>query len=88
MSRPDANEPARLPRCCPTHQDLATLTEHLVEEYGELPASAVLDTVWQAHLATDSLGLSVADRLETAETITRYQLEVVRRYQEEIAAAS
>jgi hypothetical protein len=83
MTQPASNESTQLPRCCPTHPDLATLTEHLVHNYRRLPTAAIVDTVWQAHTATEIVGLSSADRLETIELITRYQLEVVARYHEE-----
>jgi hypothetical protein len=81
----DATTP--LPRCCPSHPDLATLTEHLVHYYRQLPTPAIVDTVWRAHTATDIVGLSTTDRLETVELITRYQLEVVCRCQQESANA-
>lgn len=87
MTRPASTESAPLPRCCATHPDLATLTEHLVRDFRRLPADSVVDTVWRAHTATDIVGLSTEDRLQTVELITRYQLEVVARCQEETAAA-
>jgi hypothetical protein len=87
MTQPASNESTPLRRCCPTHPDLATLTEHLVHNYRRLPTHAIVDTVWQAHTATDIVGLSAVDRLETIELITRYQLEVVARYQDESATA-
>jgi hypothetical protein len=70
---------AQLPACCPSHPDLATLTRHLVAEYGLIPSDAVVDAVWRAYSRTHVMALPASDRLPVVEAACRYQFEIVTR---------
>jgi len=72
-----AAQTSALPTCCPSHPDLATLTRHLVAEYGLIPSDAVIDAVWRAYSRTHVMALPAPDRLRVVEAACRYQFEIV-----------
>jgi hypothetical protein len=69
----------QLPACCPSHPDLATLTRHLVADYGWIRSDAVVDAVWRAYSQTHVMALPPDDRLPVVEAACRYQFEIVTR---------
>jgi hypothetical protein len=72
-----AAQTTALPTCCPSHPDLATLTRHLVAEYGLIPSDAVVDAVWRVYSRTHVMALPAPDRLPVVEAACRYQFEIV-----------
>lgn len=65
-----------LPRCCRSHPDWATLSQHLVVEF---PAVAIGDLVSEVRGAKDAVErveLPYAEALEIGELIVRHQLMV------------
>jgi hypothetical protein len=83
-----AAQATALPTCCPSHPDLATLTRHLVAEYGLIPTDAVVDAVWRAYSRTHVMALPAPDRLRVVEAACRYQFEIVTRCTPEAAQPS
>jgi hypothetical protein len=75
-----AAQSTALPACCPSHPDLATLTRHLVAEYGRIRSDAVVDAVWRAYSRTHVMALPAQDRLPVVEAACRYQFEIVTRF--------
>jgi hypothetical protein len=72
-----AAQTVTLPECCPSHPDLATLTRHLVADYGRIRSDAVVDAVWRAYSQTHVMSLPASDRLRVVEAACRYQFEIV-----------
>jgi hypothetical protein len=66
--------PRPLASCCPSHQDWATLAQHLVVENADFDARRVVDTVRRARDAIELAALTGAEALATGEMIARYQL--------------
>ncbi|HET7407778.1 MAG TPA: hypothetical protein VFJ21_11675 [Mycobacteriales bacterium] len=67
---------SRLPlqRCCTTHPDWQTLTQHLMVKFDNLDGQRVIDAVGNARQAVDLGALDPDDALTTGEIIARYQL--------------
>jgi hypothetical protein len=61
-------------RCCASHLNWAVLAEHLIRGFPQITAGEVLDILLRTQRAEEAFGLSEAERLETAETVARYQL--------------
>ena len=78
-------EPDRLPRCCPVHEDWATLARHLVDEFPEVRATAVIRELARSRNAVEGLGLSGEDALQTGELIVRHQLMLLTGRSADIA---
>jgi hypothetical protein len=74
-----------LPRCCPTHSDWATLTQHLVDEFPEIVIGNVVREVRRAKDAADQVGLDLDDALITGELIARHQLSMLAGRLPEVA---
>jgi hypothetical protein len=72
-----AAQTTALPQCCVSHPDLATLTRHLVADYGLIRSDAVVDAVWRAYSRTHVMALPASDRLRVVEAACRYQFEIV-----------
>jgi hypothetical protein len=72
-----AAQSAQLPGCCASHPDLATLTRHLVADYGQIRSDAVVDAVWHAYSHARVTALPLPDRLRVVEAACRYQFEIV-----------
>jgi hypothetical protein len=61
-------------RCCESHSDWTVLAEHLIRSFPQIEAGEVLDILLRTQRAEESFALPEAERLETAETVARYQL--------------
>jgi hypothetical protein len=67
-------ESVAAPRCCESHSDWTVLAEHLIRSFPQIEAGEVLDILLRTQRAEDAFGLPELERLETAETVARYQL--------------
>lgn len=63
-----------LPRCCPTHPDWATLSQHLVDDFPEVSIGDLVREVRRAKDAVDQVELPDPEALEIGELIVRHQL--------------
>jgi hypothetical protein len=68
----EAGEP--LPRCCRSHPDWATLSQHLVDEFPELAIGDIVRELRRAKDAVDHVSLGPTDGLSIGELIVRHQL--------------
>ncbi|MDQ1746283.1 MAG: hypothetical protein QOD07_546 [Frankiaceae bacterium] len=75
----------RMPRCCPTHPDWATLTQHLVDEFPEIVIGNIVREVGRAKDAAEQVGLDTDDALVTGELIARHQLSMLAGRMTEVA---
>jgi hypothetical protein len=66
-----------LARCCASHSDWPTLTEHLLREYPQLEIRDLLREVSTAKTAVTNVGLDEEDALEVGELIARHQLLIL-----------
>jgi len=69
---PGGGEP--LPRCCPSHPDWATLSQHLVDEFPGIPIGDLVREVRRAKDAVERVDLPDDEALEIGELIVRHQL--------------
>jgi hypothetical protein len=74
-----------LPRCCPSHQDWATLAQHLVDGFPELAIGDVVRQLRAARDAVTDAALAEADALEMAELIARQQLHLLAGHAPDVA---
>src|SRR5690348_8042031 len=74
-----------LPRCCPAHRDWPELTQHLVDDFPEIPLRDVVREVARARDATTTASLEGADALETGEVIARHQPMLMAGRLEDVA---
>ena len=58
-------------RCCPEHRDWATLAEHLLDDFPDVPASAIIRELSRAREVGELFSLELADALDCAELIVR-----------------
>jgi hypothetical protein len=58
-------------RCCPEHRDWATLAEHLLDDFTDVPASAIIRELWRARQAAELFSLELGDALDCAELMVR-----------------
>lgn len=63
-----------IPRCCDTHLDWPTLSQHLVEEFPEIPIEDLIDEVRRAKDAVERVSLPADEALAVGELIVRHQL--------------
>ena len=63
-----------LPRCCETHPDWATMSQHLVVEFPEVPIADLVRELRQAREAVEQVQLPKDEALEMGELIVRHQL--------------
>lgn len=63
-----------MPRCCPSHRDWATLAEHLLGYFTDVPASAVISELRLARDAVELFDLTLPDALDCAELIVRQRV--------------
>jgi len=75
----------RLPRCCPTHPDWATLSQHLVDDFPDLALGDVVREVGRAKDAVDRVSLEPADAVAIGELIVRHQLLLLSGRAAEVA---
>jgi len=68
------NTPVTVPmtRCCPEHRDWATLAEHLLADFTDVPASAIIRELSRARGVGELFSLELADALDCAELIVRH----------------
>ena len=64
----------QLPRCCPSHTDWTTLSEHLLSEFPELTISDVIQEVRRAKDAVEHVHLPSEEAVQIGELIARHQL--------------
>ncbi|HVY10108.1 MAG TPA: hypothetical protein VHB18_08185 [Mycobacteriales bacterium] len=62
-----------LPRCCPSHDDWQTLTDHLCRDFPTVDAEVVLRAVLEAQGVTHSFNVA-DDPIGTVELMVRYRL--------------
>lgn len=74
---PASHVDERLPRCCPTHPDWATLSQHLLDEFSEIAIGDIVREVRRAKDAVEQVSLDPADALLTGELIARHQLSML-----------
>lgn len=73
VGRPALNvEP--LARCCESHPDWPTLSQHLLTDFTELTIDDIVREVQRAKAAVAEAGMTGRDALETGELIARHQL--------------
>lgn len=63
-----------LARCCASHKDWPTLSQHLLVDFTELTIEDVVREVRRAKDAVAEAGMDGQEALETAELIARHQL--------------
>jgi hypothetical protein len=63
-----------IPRCCETHPDWPTLSQHLVEEFPDLPIEDLVGEVRRARDAVERVSLPAEEALAVGELIVRHQL--------------
>ena len=61
-------------RCCESHPDWPTLTQHLIDSFSAVPLEDIVRAVAEAKTATDGMDLGGADALVTGELLARQQL--------------
>jgi hypothetical protein len=66
--------PIVMPRCCPAHRDWATLAEHLLHHFADVPASAIIRELRLARDAVELFDLEIVDALDCAELIVRQRV--------------
>lgn len=62
-------------RCCESHPDWPTLTEHLIEGFPALALEEIVGAVAEAKTATDGMSLPGPEALVTGETLARQHLQ-------------
>ena len=63
-----------LPRCCASHADWATLSQHLIDEFPGIPVGDLVREVGRAKDAVERVNLPNDEALEIGELIVRHQL--------------
>jgi hypothetical protein len=72
VDAPSADE--ALPRCCQSHADWPTLTQHVIDTFPAIPIGDIVREVRRAKDAVDQVTLPDAEALEIGELIVRHQL--------------
>jgi hypothetical protein len=62
------------PRCCPSHDGWAELSQHLIDLFPAMRAPEVLDVVLRSRASVEAFGLPENEHLQTVEIMSRYQL--------------
>lgn len=63
-----------IPRCCESHPDWPTLSQHLAEDFPDIPIDDLVREVRRAKAAVDRVTLPGAEALAIGELIIRQQL--------------
>ena len=63
-----------LPRCCDSHSDWPTLTQHLIDDFSGIAIGDVVREVARAKDAVDQVALDDDESLQIGELIVRHQL--------------
>lgn len=74
-----------LPRCCPRHNSWSQLSEHLLNEFPELPIGDVVREIRRAKDAVEQVSLDEAEGVELGELIVRHQLLVLSGRMNDVA---
>jgi hypothetical protein len=61
-------------RCCESHPDWPTLTQHLIDAFPAVALEDIVRAVAEAKTATDGMDLGGEDALLTGEVLARQQL--------------
>ena len=61
-------------RCCESHPDWPTLTQHLIDAFPAVGREEIVRAVAEAKTATDGMDLGGAEALVTGEVLARQQL--------------
>lgn len=75
----------QLPRCCPSHPDWPTLTQHLADEFPEVTIGDLVREVGRAKEAVEHVSLDSTEALAIAELIARHQLLMLSGRMTEVA---
>lgn len=70
----DSSDAEALPRCCETHPDWPTLSQHLLEDFPDLPIDDLVREVRRAKDAVERVSLPSEEALAIGELIIRHQL--------------
>jgi hypothetical protein len=70
----DVSGAETLPRCCETHPDWPTLSQHLVEDFSDIPIDDLVREVRRAKEAVERVSLPLEEALAIGEPIVRHQL--------------
>jgi hypothetical protein len=62
------------PRCCPSHDGWAELSQHLIDLFPAMRAPEVLDVILRSRASVEAFGLPENEHLQTVEIMSRYQL--------------
>jgi hypothetical protein len=62
-------------RCCPSHPDWPTLTEHLMAAFPMLGLEETVRAVAEAKTTTDGMDLPTSEALGTGEVLARLRLQ-------------
>jgi hypothetical protein len=79
---PDAEA---MPRCCETHPDWPTLSQHLVEDFPDIPIDDLVGEVRRARDAVERVSLPTEEALAIGELIIRHQLMMRAGHVREVA---
>lgn len=74
-----------LPRCCPSHPDWPTLTQHLIEAFPEIAVGHLVREVRRAKDVVEHVSMDETDALVTGELIARHQLSMLSGRLAEVA---
>jgi hypothetical protein len=66
-------------RCCRSHGDWQSLTNHLLADFNHVSAEAVINELEQARRASEFFRLGHADALDCAELIVRHRVVAATR---------
>jgi hypothetical protein len=62
-------------RCCPSHPDWPTLTEHLMAAFPTVGLEEIVRAVAEAKTTTDGMELPASEALGTGEVLARLRLQ-------------
>jgi hypothetical protein len=68
------HEPIPTPRCCPSHDGWAELSQHLIDLFPTMRAAEVMDVILRSRDSVVAFGLPENEHLQTVEIMSRYQL--------------
>lgn len=72
LTHPRVGRP--MERCCDSHPDWPTLTQHLIDAFPELTLEEIVRAVAEAKTATDTMDYTGGEALVTGELLARQQL--------------
>jgi hypothetical protein len=81
----DGPDVETLPRCCETHPDWPTLSQHLVEDFPDVPVDDLVREVRRAREAVERVSLPIEEALAIGELVIRHQLMMRAGHVREVA---